>query len=119
MMNKVIVNPYSLRTLAAKATRHLIEIPDRNRGTAPAGEFHIGNLNADLGIYQDAILELVVAINSVEIRPVEANALDPHIVTHNLEEMFRARVGEEARPDRKSTRLNSSHLGSSYAVFFL
>src|SRR5258705_7945558 len=27
--------------------------------------------------------------------------------------------GEDVRPDRKSTRLNSSHLGISYAVFCL
>src|SRR5947199_8798637 len=27
--------------------------------------------------------------------------------------------GQEGRPDRKSTRLNSSHLGISYAVFCL
>src|SRR5262245_64313574 len=30
-----------------------------------------------------------------------------------------ARVAAGARPDRKSTRLNSSHLGISYAVFCL
>src|SRR5437899_7716551 len=30
-----------------------------------------------------------------------------------------ARAGEDGRGDRKSTRLNSSHLGISYAVFCL
>src|ERR1035438_10855265 len=32
---------------------------------------------------------------------------------------FRAHLLENARSDRKSTRLNSSHLGISYAVFCL
>ena len=32
---------------------------------------------------------------------------------------FPAAKGLETRPDRKSTRLNSSHLGISYAVFCL
>src|ERR1035438_10757191 len=31
----------------------------------------------------------------------------------------RVRVGKVRQPDRKSTRLNSSHLGISYAVFCL
>src|SRR5437899_7250782 len=34
-----------------------------------------------------------------------------------LEDVFEA--GEKRHQDRKSTRLNSSHLGSSYAVFCL
>src|ERR1035438_9946154 len=32
---------------------------------------------------------------------------------------FRKQIGTSASPDRKSTRLNSSHLGISYAVFCL
>src|SRR5262245_62188368 len=36
-----------------------------------------------------------------------------------LERLLGDAVGLEQRPDRKSTRLNSSHLGISYAVFCL
>src|SRR5256885_10988461 len=43
------------------------------------------------------------------------NALDAVIQTFNAVSMLRQQV----RPDRKSTRLNSSHLVISYAVFCL
>src|SRR5262245_63288625 len=32
---------------------------------------------------------------------------------------YKSTIGSKALPDRKSTRLNSSHLGISYAVFCL
>src|SRR6266576_5062177 len=45
--------------------------------------------------------------------------IDPRIVVGQIAvEAARAQV-DEARRDRKSTRLNSSHVEMSYAVFFL
>src|SRR5262245_65087832 len=38
-----------------------------------------------------------------------------HLSQHEIKDMLR----QERRTDRKSTRLNSSHLGISYAVFCL
>src|SRR5262245_32947236 len=66
-------------------------------------------------------------------RPIEANAMDWHrpgdvldlVFAHVLERKMElvahliAHVAADADPDRKSTRLNSSHLGISYAVFCL
>src|ERR1039458_10682304 len=41
-----------------------------------------------------------------------------HVHPHSIEEQT-ARAMEAIKSDRKSTRLNSSHLGISYAVFCL
>src|SRR5258705_4832183 len=38
---------------------------------------------------------------------------------HRLDPPAQRRLGHRQEPDRKSTRLNSSHLGISYAVFCL
>src|SRR5262245_63207129 len=43
-----------------------------------------------------------------------------HVATHTLQaKEQRPQRRHTAKPDRKSTRLNSSHLGISYAVFCL
>src|SRR5947199_3759509 len=42
-----------------------------------------------------------------------------HRTTRVPQRAWRRPRGEPTRPDRKSTRLNSSHLGISYAVFCL
>src|SRR5438045_4912360 len=50
----------------------------------------------------------------------DGDRLDPAAALHDLLLDIRAGGGEEQLPlDRKSTRLNSSHLGISYAVFCL
>src|ERR1039458_10417494 len=46
-------------------------------------------------------------------RPTTTTALSNHRVCHET------RIRDPRRGDRKSTRLNSSHLGISYAVFCL
>src|ERR1035441_7082999 len=71
---------------------------------------------------------LVGARGILNLHPAYASVLvdfDPRLRTHQqIEALVRERLGmpdtvpaEEA--DRKSTRLNSSHLGISYAVFCL
>src|SRR5262245_20619200 len=55
--------------------------------------------------------------------PPVPTALDALLALLDLEELevnlFRGRSPQEGSQDRKSTRLNSSHLGISYAVFCL
>src|SRR5574339_905993 len=41
------------------------------------------------------------------------------IIPHTAEESWRYVLVSDGQPDRKSTRLNSSHQASSYAVFCL
>src|SRR5437588_6606793 len=49
-----------------------------------------------------------------------ASVLDPEESTENLKRLGgRVAEAEPGEPDRKSTRLNSSHTVSSYAVFCL
>src|SRR5256885_8772137 len=64
--------------------------------------------------------ELQIAALGREIRVDKKGAID--LVTEvdvAVERMFRALVAERFPEDRKSTRLNSSHLVISYAVFCL
>src|SRR5690625_6307676 len=50
----------------------------------------------------------------------DALALHPNTIRFHLEALVSlGYVSEEQDKDRKSTRLNSSHVASSYAVFFL
>src|SRR5262245_64206395 len=53
------------------------------------------------------------------IAPVEANQIPPRMThgTHAADR--RPAISQHVRRDRKSTRLNYSHLGISYAVFCL
>src|ERR1039458_1393931 len=55
------------------------------------------------------------ATRTLDYEPA-ANSTDP-VVYHAEEKVFRDSAGRMR--DRKSTRLNSSHLGISYAVFCL
>src|SRR5205814_8600287 len=52
-------------------------------------------------------------------RPARAHGLDPTAELAERARRLRARGAHLVVEDRKSTRLNSSHLGISYAVFCL
>src|SRR3712207_7777813 len=53
-------------------------------------------------------------------QPVDEAVQGPPKLHRNLRPVGKAREGfERSRPDRKSTRLNSSHANISYAVFCL
>src|SRR5947199_4956159 len=56
-------------------------------------------------------LEIALALSHLDLLTAAADGIDLHHA--------RAPGGRVGRGDRKSTRLNSSHLGSSYAVFCL
>src|SRR5699024_11219543 len=71
-------------------------IPDRRSGLSVRGARIVSECE-DLG----------------EVRVLQGEPVDLHPATRL------ARVGEPALPDRKSTRLNSSHVSISYAVFCL
>src|SRR5262245_64142826 len=73
-----------------------------------AREFKPGSSRAILKLFEDAATQLQPA----ELRQDE-HSFDFRILPALVDE--RAAAGE----DRKSTRLNSSHLGISYAVFCL
>src|SRR3712207_7505741 len=53
-----------------------------------------------------------------QARPAPADALPPTINLGNFRELFAEKETVQG-PDRKSTRLNSSHANISYAVFCL
>src|SRR5262245_65321464 len=69
---------------------------------------HIGR-NCPSGVHPVALLVLLP-------RPTRAGVVAPHLGGVAL---HRRPLGLVAAEDRKSTRLNSSHLGISYAVFCL
>src|SRR5437868_7972992 len=62
----------------------------------------------DLGHEQDAV---------AEVDTDDPHAFDQRVIQHLLG--VPATLEEDARRDRKSTRLNSSHVSISYAVFCL
>src|SRR5688500_20065505 len=72
---------------------------------------------------QDALCDVRIAVPLAVVVPrrrstgCEAQEADPALVVVKL--LFANDAGREARGDRKSTRLNSSHLVISYAVFCL
>src|ERR1035441_1434380 len=55
----------------------------------------------------------VLRVNQIEVTPTRSIGLDE--VADNHPDRIRGRREAFARGDRKSTRLNSSHLGISYA----
>src|SRR5262245_65386575 len=54
-----------------------------------------------------------IDLNTIRIKNVDALSTKKHLAVFSLE------VSPRFKLDRKSTRLNSSHLGISYAVFCL
>src|SRR5690625_6945159 len=64
------------------------------------------------------ILTLSVSATTRPKRPGERDGVDYHFVTKQRFEAMVA-AGELLEQDRKSTRLNSSHVAISYAVFCL
>src|SRR5690606_14501666 len=48
-----------------------------------------------------------------------AGGVNEHLVAEGVERLAEAGSGDDAAADRKSTRLNSSHVKISYAVFCL
>src|SRR5262249_47383552 len=79
VMNEIIVNPYRTRIVAANAPFQAFFI-DLNCATAPAGDFHIGDLDPDVVIDPDTVWLVAVAIHNAEIRTVQAKPFNPDVV---------------------------------------
>src|SRR5690606_39779027 len=75
----------------------------------PAGSLGLGRILAAL------------AVVAVKLRPVRQQEHLPVVtqLAHRLQQMLANRQVVQAQVDRKSTRLNSSHVKISYAVFCL
>src|SRR5574337_1370946 len=102
-----VVSQGKERALARRNQR--VEIPGFRRGKAPKTllERHVGTGT----VHEEAVNLLVPdaytqAVRQSGVRPIA----QPEIRVDPL---------EDGKPDRKSTRLNSSHHSNSYAVFCL
>src|ERR1035438_2888923 len=89
----------------------------RNVGKRPQRNFNAG-LVVSVVLHELGLSGLIVGLG------LAANPVDiPLIVPVNIVQLANETVGPKAPDqtsiDRKSTRLNSSHLGISYAVFCL
>src|ERR1039458_2806936 len=102
-------------TFAAKVPGHIMPV-DINPGMAYFVHRHgwlcgTQGITPSVGLQQSFRGGMWGGLDEALRRP-----LDAHAVAVRLGRVGQARVGG---PDRKSTRLNSSHLGISYAVFCL
>src|SRR5437870_7775795 len=81
-------------------------------------------INHDVGALQNGIAEETVVVQVLVLDVfqrffVRGNALQPAEWRHHGQQQMQLRVFRNDRLDRKSTRLNSSHVAISYAVFCL
>src|SRR5262245_66530189 len=74
-----------------------------------SSEIHTLSLHDALPILATGRLQLLVEPSQLVVHPVEVRGEGAQLIP----------VGDGNVSDRKSTRLNSSHLGISYAVFCL
>src|SRR5258705_4838760 len=93
------------------------------RSCSPCTFFFFFNDTATTEIYtlslHDALpISIVHAVYSGHRYARELDA-DPTTLTYRRDAPLERRIASVSQGDRKSTRLNSSHLGISYAVFCL
>src|SRR5699024_12382620 len=87
--------------------------PTRRSSDLRAGGAHEGNLLAGLGVQADVLQD------GAAFLVAKGDVVEPHVPPQGHQGAVRLLPGPAAGLDRKSTRLNSSHVSISYAVFCL
>src|ERR1035441_11133775 len=104
-----------------KYQRPVVTAPAVSRGQATAEAASLADLPW-WEVFQDETLRGLVKtalVNNNDLRIAVQRVEQARQLTVQAHAEYMPNVGYEAGIDRKSTRLNSSHLGISYAVFCL
>src|SRR5688500_18714200 len=93
-------------------------VPAVTRGVPAPAQGRVEKINLQAGVEVDAATVLV-ELSNPQMQQVAPDADFQVKAAEADEENLRVRLESETMTDRKSTRLNSSHLVISYAVFCL